>query len=165
MQALPRRGQSALVREERTCPWALHPTFEPCPEKLCHGPLLWCNRRFPVKLDLPTGMPFSSLLAFWSSDRITPEFAPRTWCRRLCYAVLLCTGLSLASTAGYAVTHPTTRKAASKTRKTAYHALAAPSGFHWRISKWNLMFPGSHELLVQQNQELDRSQSFRVTND
>jgi len=27
------------------------------------------------------------------------------------------------------------------------------------------MFPGSHELLVQQNQELDRSQVFRVTND
>ncbi len=27
------------------------------------------------------------------------------------------------------------------------------------------MFPGSHELLVQQNQELDRTQSFRVTNE
>jgi len=118
-----------------------------------------------VKLDFPMGTPFSSLLAFWSSGRMTPEFALRTWRRRLCYAVLLCTGLSLASTAGYAVTHPTTRKATSKTRKTAYHALAAPSGFHWRISKWNLMFPGSHELLVQQNQELDRTQSFRVTND
>ena len=28
-----------------------------------------------------------------------------------------------------------------------------------------MVFPGSHELLVQQNQELDRSQMFRVTND
>ncbi len=27
------------------------------------------------------------------------------------------------------------------------------------------MFPGSHELLVQQNQELDRAQAFRVVND
>jgi Family of unknown function (DUF5715) len=27
------------------------------------------------------------------------------------------------------------------------------------------MFPGSHELLVQQNQELDRTQSFRVANE
>jgi len=27
------------------------------------------------------------------------------------------------------------------------------------------MFPGSHELLVQQNQELDRTQAFRVVND
>jgi Family of unknown function (DUF5715) len=27
------------------------------------------------------------------------------------------------------------------------------------------MFPGSHEMLVQQNQELDRSQAFRVIND
>jgi len=28
-----------------------------------------------------------------------------------------------------------------------------------------MIFPGSHELLVQQNQELDRSQSFRVANE
>jgi hypothetical protein len=71
--------------------------------------------------------------------------------------------LSLASASGYAVTHSTTKKATSQIRKAAHYTI--PPGFHWRISKSSMIFPGSHELLVQQNQELDRSQIFRVTND
>src|SRR5208283_597141 len=105
-------------------------------------------------------IPFLSLLTFWFSGRTKPEFARRPWQRRLGFAVLLSTGLSLASSAGHAVTHATT-----KTRKTVHHSPVVFSHFHWRISKWSPMFPGSHELLVQQNQELDRSQVFRVTND
>jgi hypothetical protein len=83
----------------------------------------------------------------------------------LCCAVLFAAFLSLASAPGYAVTHPTTKKATSKTHTAAHHYAAIPPGFHWRISKSSMIFPGSHELLVQQNQELDRSQLFRVTND
>src|SRR5271169_2305131 len=105
-------------------------------------------------------IPFLSLLTFWFSGRTKPEFAPRPWQRRLGFAVLLSTGLSLASSAGHGVTHATT-----KTRKTAHHSPLVSSHFSWRISKWSPMFPGSHELLVQPNQELDRSQAFRVVND
>ena len=74
--------------------------------------------------------------------------------------------------AASAVTHSATKKTAtSKTHNTVHHAtlahrsLVLPPGFHWRINRSTMVFPGSHELLVQQNQELDRSQMFRVTND
>src|SRR5208283_3302224 len=106
------------------------------------------------------GIPFLSLVTVWLSGHIKPELARRPWQRWVGCAVLLSTGLSLASSAGHAVTHATT-----KTRKTVHHSPVVFSHFHWRISKWSPMFPGSHELLVQQNQELDRSQVFRVTND
>ena len=79
--------------------------------------------------------------------------------------VLLGAVLALTSAAALAVTHPATKKTTTRTHKTAHRYTALPSGFHWRISKWNPMFPGSHELLVQQNQELDRTQSFRVTSE
>src|SRR5271165_2523351 len=112
--------------------------------------------------------PISSPLTFWSSGPFAPELAPRAWHRRLRYTVLSCALLAMTSAAAHAVTHPTTKKTTSgKTHRTAtaHHYAALPPGFHWRISNWNPMFPGSHELLVQQNQELDRSQSFRVTNE
>ena len=89
---------------------------------------------------------------------------PRAWRRRLGYAVLFGVFLSLANAPGYAVTHPTAKKTTGQTRKAAHH-YAIPPGFHWRINRSTMIFPGSHELLVQQNQELDRSQLFRVTND
>jgi len=112
----------------------------------------------------------SSPLTLWSASRMTPDLAPRAWHCRLRNAVLFCGILAVTSAAGHAVTHPTARKtAASKTHKSAHHYVALhvalPPGFHWRINNSNMIFPGSHELLVQQNQELDRSQSFRVANE
>jgi Family of unknown function (DUF5715) len=109
--------------------------------------------------------PISSLLSFGSSGPIATQRAPRARCRALRTLVLLGTLLALTSVAGRAVTHSTTKKASSRTHKTVHRYAPLPSGFHWRISRWNPMFPGSHELLVQQNQELDRTQSFRVTNE
>jgi hypothetical protein len=100
--------------------------------------------------------------------------------------------LWLAAAPGYAVTpSSTTKKSTSKSHKTSqsagtthktaltastayksgrtykapHHYAALPPSIRWRISRWNPIFPGSHELLVQQNQELDRTQSFRVIND
>jgi Family of unknown function (DUF5715) len=61
-------------------------------------------------------------------------------------------------------THKTTQTA-STTHRSVYRYAALPSNFRWRVRQWNPIFPGSHELLVQQNQELDRTQSFRVIND
>jgi len=55
-------------------------------------------------------------------------------------------------------------KSISTAHKNPYYA-ALPSNFRWHIRQWNPIFPGSHELLVQQNQELDRTQSFRVVSD
>jgi len=95
------------------------------------------------------------------------KFTPRACRLRLRDAVLLCAALAFISVASHAVTHPATKKTSSKAHKTAHHysVSSLPPGFHWRISRWTMVFPGSHDLLVQQNQELDRSQAFRVAND
>jgi Family of unknown function (DUF5715) len=131
-------------------------------------------------------IPFSLPRTLWFSGRSALGVPPRAWCRRLRDVALLGAALWLAGAPGYAVTpgstakkntgksHKTAQSAStthrtaqnpSAIRKTARHYAALPPGFRWRISRWNPIFPGSHELLVQQNQELDRTQSFRVVND
>ena len=113
-------------------------------------------------------IPISALPTVRPSGRAATERAPRCWQRRLC-AILVATGFSLAGVAGHAVTHNVTKKSAAKSHKTSRHyysAIASISpSFHWRLNSSNSMFPGSHELLVQQNQEMDRAQMFRVMND
>jgi len=95
--------------------------------------------------------------------RDTSGFALLRILRKLLCALLLCALTALASVPGYAVT------STAKSHR-AHHAAvpvhpAVYSRFHWRLSKWNPMFKGSHELLVQQNQELDRSQLPRIFDD
>jgi Family of unknown function (DUF5715) len=128
-------------------------------------------------------IPFLSVRSLRSSGRKAPGAAPRGWRSGLRNAALFGAVLLLAGAPGYAVTqnstakktttksHKTaqttsaTHKTASTNHKNAYHYAALPSNFRWRVRQWNPIFPGSHELLVQQNQELDRTQSFRVIND
>jgi hypothetical protein len=58
----------------------------------------------------------------------------------------------------------TTQKRA--THRTVSSSTAARSKRRSQYySKWNPMFPGSHELLVEQNAELDRSQLPRMSNE
>ncbi len=111
-------------------------------------------------------IPISSLRTVWSSGRIATQLAPRARRRRLRDARLAghAFGADQCCGSGGHSLRPPRRPAAEPTRQSIV-TLALPSGFHWRISRWNPMFPGSHELLVQQNQELDRTQSFRVTNE
>jgi Family of unknown function (DUF5715) len=111
----------------------------------------------------------SSLPTVRFSGRTAIRLAPRSWQRRLC-AIFLATSFSLAGVAGQAVTHTVTKKkSTANSHKTSHHyysAIASISpNFHWRLNSSNTMFPGSHELLVQQNQEMDRAQMFRVMND
>jgi len=111
-------------------------------------------------------VPFSSSQVVRLLVRRVSDLASRAWHRRLRDALVLCTAFLVTGTAVHAATHPTTKKGSSKVHKTAHHSnVALPPGFHWRISHWTMVFPGSHDLLVQQNQELDRSQAFRVAND
>ncbi len=73
-------------------------------------------------------------------------------CAFLLLALLLLSGPQAA-----AVTHNV-----AKSKRA--HSSAAPSHFRWRV-KWNPMFPGSHDMLVHQNEELDRLQLPRITNE
>jgi hypothetical protein len=51
------------------------------------------------------------------------------------------------------------------THKTVSPSSSAHSKNHLHYSKWNPMFPGSHDLLVEQNAELDRQQLPRMNNE
>jgi len=85
----------------------------------------------------------------------TYRIGRQTFLLAVCVVVWCTLGLP-----AFAVTH-----AATKSHRSTHHSTAVASRFHWRLSKWNPMFPGSHELLVQQNQELDRAQLPRIYND
>jgi hypothetical protein len=75
----------------------------------------------------------------------------------LCLAGLVLTAPSFAAvrTTQKRTTHRTVTSASSTAR----------SRHRSQYSKWNPMFPGSHELLVEQNAELDRSQLPRMGNE
>ncbi len=68
--------------------------------------------------------------------------------------MLLCLLSLLAGSPALAVTHAKVHK--------SHHSTLPPSLHYWRVSKYSRMFPGSHDLLVQQNQELDRLQLPRM---
>ncbi|MGB8770569.1 MAG: DUF5715 family protein [Candidatus Korobacteraceae bacterium] len=68
----------------------------------------------------------------------------------------MCLLALLASAPASAVTH-------AKVHKTRHSALTPIP--HWRFSRYTKMFPGSHDLLVQQNEELDRQQLPRIADE
>ena len=71
---------------------------------------------------------------------------------------VVCSGL-LASQPAAAVT-----KAASRARHNR-HSVILHAPRHVRFIKWNPLFPGSHDLLVQQNVELDKLQLPRIADE
>jgi hypothetical protein len=75
--------------------------------------------------------------------------------------VLCLLGLFL-SLPSFAAVRSTQKKA---TRKSASSASSARSKHRLYYSRWNPIFPGSHDLLVEQNAELDRLQLPRMNNE
>lgn len=102
-------------------------------------------------------MPFSGQSCVAGQPR-----AGRGWAS---IAILL-SGLLLATCPARAVqsTSPS-KKARHKTSRSSSSYTATHSKHRSRYSKWNLMFPGSHDRLVEQNVELDKSQVQRMSNE
>ena len=75
--------------------------------------------------------------------------------------VLACFALALSLPSIGAVR--STQKRASQ--KTAPHTATTRSRKNLHFSKWNPMFPGSHDLLVEQNAELDRHHLPRMNDE
>jgi Family of unknown function (DUF5715) len=71
---------------------------------------------------------------------------------------VVCLAALLLSAPASAVTHNVTHSA--KGHKSRHSALN-PS-LRWRFSRWTPMFPGSHDMLVHQNEELNRLQLPRI---
>ena len=70
---------------------------------------------------------------------------------------------------GLLLTAPSFAAVRTTQKRTTHRTVSTPSTARLRnrslYSKWNPMFPGSHELLVEQNAELDRQQLPRMSNE
>ena len=71
-------------------------------------------------------------------------------------------GLVLTNSASVAAVRSTQKRT---TRHSASHPSAARSRHHLPYTNFYPLFPGSHDLLVEQNAELDRQQIPRMTNE
>ena len=91
------------------------------------------------------------ILSSFSQRRLASRLAA-TACRKAGLGILCL----LLAVPGYGVTH---------TAKARHARNASNAQRHFRLVKWNPLFPGSHELLVQQNEELDRLQLPRFYDD
>ncbi len=101
-------------------------------------------------------MPVLPLSNFCSPARIGAKFISHNSRRKLALTVVLCLLAVLAGAPAFAVT-PT------KVHKTHHSTLSSSS--HWRYNMYPRLFPGSHDMLVQQNLELNRLQLPRIANE
>jgi uncharacterized protein DUF5715 len=100
-------------------------------------------------------MPVLPLISLWSSVRTGAGFVSRS--RRLASTLVLCVLALLASASASGVGH-------SKLHKTRHPAIN--SSLYWRYSKYTpRMYPGSHDMLVNENAELNRLQLPRIADE
>src|ERR1035437_5095102 len=107
-------------------------------------------------------MPVLPLLSFWSAVRVAAEFASQSSLRKLGSAALLCLLAMLASAPASAVTHNVTHSAKiHKSRQSARN-----SSLQWHFSSYaHRMYPGSQDMLVNENAELNRLQLPRIADE
>ena len=102
-------------------------------------------------------MPVLPLFSFWSPVRTGAEFVSRRSRRKLGLTLGVCLLALLASASASGVTH-------SKVHKTRHSAFN--SSLQWRFSSYApRMYPGSHDMLVNENAELNRLQLPRIADE
>ena len=104
------------------------------------------------------------LISFWSPAGIGSGLVSQ---RRLGHALLLCALALAVSLPGLAVTRATTH---AKVRHSRHYMLsyAFPTKkghYQAGLGRWSPMFPGSHDMLVRENEELDRLQLPRIADE
>ena len=106
--------------------------------------------------------------AIWSSGRIGSEFVSGVPQRKLGYALVCCGLMLIGSLPAFAVTRTVSHDKVHHFRHGVLRA-ALPAGHtgHYQVGlgRWSPMFPGSHDLLVRENEELDRLQLPRIADD
>ncbi len=112
-------------------------------------------------------MPF---LSIYSSGRIGSQFVSNVPQRRLGYALLFFALAMMASLPAMAVSRTVAHARIHHTRHTMLRTafVARPGRYsHAQVGlgRWSPMFPGSHDMLVRQNEELDRLQLPRIADD
>ena len=109
-------------------------------------------------------MLLSPFILIWSSGRIVSRmFAPVPQ-RRWAFALLAMVLMLVVSTPVFAVSHAGHLKLRHHGHKLVRYAF--PAG-HYQVglNRWTPLFPGSHEMLVRENEELDRLQLPRIADE
>src|SRR5262249_11029317 len=109
----------------------------------------------------------SPLINIWTSGQIGSQFFSNIPQRKLGYAFLLCTLMLFISLPGFAVTHAVARARIHHGHHAVLRAAMPRHHRHYQVGlgRWTPMFPGSHDMLVRENEELDRMQLPRISDD
>lgn len=115
-------------------------------------------------------MLLSSLLNFCTSGQIGSQFVSSMPQRRMAYTLAFFALMLLTAGPMFAVTHAVTHARIHHSRHAVLRvATATPHHYrgHYQVGlgRWTPMFPGSHEMLVRENEELDRMQLPRINDD
>jgi len=109
-----------------------------------------------------------SLLAFniWSPGRVGSQFASTIPQRKLGYALLFFALALMCSSPLFAVTRAGHARVRRGRHYMVRYAFPTKRG-HYQVGlgRWTPMFPGSHEMLVRENEELDRLQLPRIADE
>jgi hypothetical protein len=111
-------------------------------------------------------LPFLKIL---SSGRIGSQLVAGVPQRRAGYTLLFCVlGLMIAAPA-FGVTHAVSHARVHHPRHYMVKYALPPATKHGHyqvgLARWSPMFPGSHEMLVRENEELDRLQLPRISDE
>jgi len=101
--------------------------------------------------------------------RIGSQFVSGLRQRRLSVALLLCAVTLAVNIPGFAVTHAATHARVRRGRhlmvRYAFPAPTKKGHYQVGLGRWTPMFPGSHDMLVRENEELDRLQLPRIADE
>jgi hypothetical protein len=103
-------------------------------------------------------VPLPQEILFSGNPIIARQSRGGMWMRGL----VLCCAILVVSAPSVAAVRSTQKRT---THKTAATPSTTSSRNRQQYSKWNTMYPGSHDLLVEQNAELDRQQLPRMSNE
>jgi hypothetical protein len=113
------------------------------------------------------------LLNIWTSGRIGSQFVSGVPQRKVGYTVLFCALMLFVSVPAFAVTHAVSHARIHHGHHVVLRnaSLRTTVPHHYRghyqvgLGRWTPMFPGSHDMLVRENEELDRMQLPRINDD
>ncbi len=107
------------------------------------------------------------LFNVWSSGRVGSEFVSNLAPRKFGYAMFFFALALLVSVPAFAVTHAVTHAKMHHGRHAVLKSSFTNHYGHYQvgIGRWSPMFPGSHDMLVRQNEELDRLQLPRIADE
>jgi hypothetical protein len=108
------------------------------------------------------------LFNIWSSGRVGSQFVSGVQQRRLAYTVLLCALMLFISMPLFAASRAVSQVRVRRSRHAVLRtAMPRHHRGHYQVGlgRWTPMFPGSHEMLVRENEELDRMQLPRISDD